>query len=669
MVLIRSLKMLLLLGLAGLVYGIGVSLSNNARLSSDSRPGSFNGQGETLLVQHGLNVDILRTSRGMPTLRMQAGESRTYTDGHLELSGVVFSLHGAREVETLIEAPSAVSLETVGGEGRRAATTSLKDSVGSWLLQGGVTVKGTDGLTLQTPTLAYFEADGEARTNDRVDFRRGPASGTATGLTYEVGREVLRFRKDVTTSVEAGSMGLVKVEAGAATYFSGPRSLEMQDYRASTSRGETLTGSRLVVLFRESGGMRRLEGDRGFVLESSQPVTSGEESTSPLSSLLALEGVRTMQGERLAVLLDENSEPTSIEVSGNAQLTVQGVTGTDEPTSIDAQTLSFNLTDGNLTRAWAVGNVDLQGAPAEGETTGLHLLGDNLEADFDPNFGSVLRVEGEGQIQLSDEGMESHGSRTSLDPNTDIWTLTGEGETPATTTWLDRTIEAQLIELDRRNETLTARGRVRTSYIPPPTRTEDSPGALPFFTHSESIYAMAEALTFSEQGTVATYRERVRIWQGDSRLEASTVDLDERVGTLEASGDVISTFRQVPTGGSPIGANPSDQILNVAAETMSYVRSEDRIIYKGHVLVTQGPTRLSADTVSVIMEAGGGSAEKIEAEGNIELRDQERVGSGDQLVVDLIEDTMKLSGRGREATVQDLSSQQVVRGSSVTMDR
>jgi lipopolysaccharide export system protein LptA len=59
----------------------------------------------------------------------------------------------------------------------------------------------------------------------------------------------------------------------------------------------------------------------------------------------------------------------------------------------------------------------------------------------------------------------------------------------------------------------------------------------------------------------------------------------------------------------------------------------------------------------------------MEAAGSVELRDQGRIGKGDKLVVDVAADTVTLSGSGREATVQDESGQQVVRGVSLTMDR
>ncbi|HET6374066.1 MAG TPA: LptA/OstA family protein, partial [Candidatus Polarisedimenticolia bacterium] len=432
----------------------------------------------------------------------------------------------------------------------------------------------------------------------------------------------------------------------------------------------TLTGARLVTLFHESGGIGRLEGDRGFVLESTHSIAS-TGPVSPLSKLLALEGLRTMRGQRLAVQFKDGNEPVSLEVVGDANVTASGLPGSSSASSLAAQTLVFDLSNGNLSRARAIGAVDLKGAPAEGESTGLHMRSENLEAEFDPNQGALLRLEGRGEIRMSDEGMESEGSHTALDPNSDIWVISGEEGSQATSTMPGRRIEARRIEADRRNRTLSARGGVRASYQPASTETTEAAGsdALPFFRRSEAIYAMAGSLTLSHEGHVAHYEDRVRLWQGENRVEAASIDLDETRGTLRARQEVISSFRQPTAEGAPRPANPSDEIVTIAAAAMTYDRASNKIHYDGPVLVTQASLRLTADDLTVTMEPSGKSAEMIEATGSVEMRDRGRNGTGDKLVVHIKENTILLTGIGREARIQDESSQQVVRGSSLTLDR
>ena len=667
MALIRSLRVLILAALGILIAGIVFSLSSTRfvqRAEAEIEPGDAS---HGIIAQHAVDVEMLRTHRGTPTLRLQARESKTYLDSRIELETVEFRIRDSQGNETLVEAPRATSMPAEAGKTGRARAVA-GDPLGSWLLEGGVTIKGARDLTLTTQTLAYFESEGRARTNEPVSFSQGAATGRSQGMIYEVEPRIVRFSSDVAASMEAGGMGLVRVNAESAVYGLEERTFEMAGYKAITGRGEDLTGTRLVVQFGEAGGMQRLEGDRGFVLETSHTNSPGPGSSSPLGKLLAQEGTRTLSGERLAVVFDESTTPRTIEISGDALLTARKLDSA-EASRLAARVLVFDLEQGNLTLAKALGGVDLQGAPRDGESSGLHLLGDNLEAAFDPEAGSILRVEGQGEIRLTDEEMKSQGSRTTLDPNSDIWVLSGEEGSPASTTWLERTIQGRRIEVNRRARTLKASGGVRASYSPEPDRGgDDSTGALPFFKGGETIYAMAGSLTLSEEGRRGKYEDRVRLWQGENRVESSSLDLDESAGTLEARGDVISTFRlPPPEGGSTV--NPSEQIVTVAAATMKYQRDAGQIIYSGNVLVTQGPMRLSSETMTVTLSEDGSEAERMQAAGKVEMRDAGRLGRGDTIVIELKKNTMTLSGKGREATVQDEAGQQVVRGSSLTMDR
>src|SRR6185503_18780308 len=187
---------------------------------------------------------------------------------------------------------------------------------------------------------------------------------------------------------------------------------------------------------------------------------------------------------------------------------------------------------------------------------------------------------------------------------------------------------------------------------------------LPFFHPGEMIHAVADRLTVSDEGRTARYEGHVRLWQGESRLEAGQVDVRESDGTLGAGGEVTTTFRQPPAAGAAgAGGNPSDAIVTVSSGTMSYRRRDDRVDYAGKVLVTQGPTRVTSEALAVYLQPGTSTAQRIEADGKVEVKDRGRVGHGDRLVVDLAKDTLKLVGTRREATVQDESNQQVVRGS------
>ena len=630
------------------------------------------------LAQQAIDVEILRTTEGLPTLLLQAEESRTWSDGELDLSQVTLRLFDAEGRETLVRAPRAISDLTVQEEPadprvpqarKETRTPGLgMEGLEAWRLEGGVSLSRADDLQLETQSLSYLEDKGEARTAQPISFARGQAKGSAVGMRYDVRGQRLTMNRDVKASMTAGAMGRVSVDAASGTYDLGKDSFEMTSYHATTERGEVLTGARLVVQFHEKGGIKLLEGEGGFVLETThaEPQTA---NAGPLGRLLALEGTRTMEGQRIAVSFGPDASPRSIEVSGEANLTAREKGATADSSRIAAQTLVFDLVNGSLQRARASGNVDLRGAAREGEEKGFQLLSEVLTAAVDPNSGELTLLEGKGEIQLTDEEMESHGSMTSLDPNTDVITLAGEEGLPARANWLGRKIQADRIDADRRRKTVTARGNVRTSYRPTAEETDGSDRTLPFFRQGETIHAMAGALTFADGGKIAHYSDRVRIWQGENRLEGGTVDLLEADGRLEASNDVVSTFRQTSSTAPSSATGPSADIVTVAASTMRYQRSDGRVTYGGGVLLTQGAMRVTSDALTVQLQDGGNGADSLKAEGRVELREPGRIGRGDRLFVDFGPDTIKLTGSSREATVQDEAGQQVVRGQSLTMEK
>jgi lipopolysaccharide export system protein LptA len=677
MALVRSLKILILAGLGALVVGVALSLSAGVRSGAGEpapAPIPQDPAGDPI-VQQGNRVSLTRSREGAPTLDLQAATSRTRASGMLELDQVSFVLYGAGGEATRITAPSAFSMPgTVAAapaSGGPGFTPSLRRNIGSWTLTGGVTLAGSGDLRLHAPSLVYDEATGVARSNDPVSFKRGPATGGAVGMEYDLGARTVRFPRDMTASMTIGGLGEVRVTAREGSYDTAARAFRMIDYQSDTSRGEHLAGATLAAVFLTEGGLERLEGSDGFELTTTH-VTPAAGATSPLARLLALEGQRTMRGQRLTIRFDTDDRPATIEVSGQASV-VAGAGAQGGSSMLDAETLTFDLTRGSLTRARAAGAVALSKEAGGEAGKGFRMKSENLDASFDPNAGSLLALAGEGHIQLWDEGIESQGSRSFLDPNTDVVTVLGERDAPARVTWSGRTVEARRIQVDRRRETLIARDGVRASYTPQAAdASAPAPPAadpLPFFRPGETIHAIADVLTVSDEGRAARYEGNVRLWQGESRLEAGQVEVHESEGTLSAGGEVTTTFRQPPARPAAAPRSPTEDIVSVSSATMTYRRRDNRVDYAGRVLATQAAMRVTAETLAVFLKPGSGSAERMEASGQVEVRERGRVGKGDRLFVDLPADTLRLSGTGREAIVQDESSQQVVRGLALTMDR
>src|SRR2546428_548730 len=107
MALIRGLRWLLLLGLAVLVGGIVVSLSANVRMAPRALAERPNGADADRIAQRASNAERVRPRRGAPTLRMEALDSTTYTNGRLDLTRAVFHVFAPDGEETIVQAPAA----------------------------------------------------------------------------------------------------------------------------------------------------------------------------------------------------------------------------------------------------------------------------------------------------------------------------------------------------------------------------------------------------------------------------------------------------------------------------------------------------------------------------------------------------------------------------------
>ncbi|MFQ5702261.1 MAG: LPS export ABC transporter periplasmic protein LptC, partial [Acidobacteriota bacterium] len=218
MSLVRSLRWILLAGLTALAAFVGVLIFTypSAGLDLPSLEDLKAPETTRTVTQRSTHVEILRTRGGLPTLLLQAAESKTYPGGDLDLTSATFRLFDAQGQETVVEASRALSSglepdaqEPHGGAEQAAARSALFDGIGSWVLQGGVTLHGAGEMTLKTQALIYLENEGKARTNQPVTFTRGLVEGSATGMVYDVGTQTIQFLKDLHASMRVGQIGLV----------------------------------------------------------------------------------------------------------------------------------------------------------------------------------------------------------------------------------------------------------------------------------------------------------------------------------------------------------------------------------------------------------------------------------------------------------------------------
>jgi lipopolysaccharide export system protein LptA len=110
----------------------------------------------------------------------------------------------------------------------------------------------------------------------------------------------------------------------------------------------------------------------------------------------------------------------------------------------------------------------------------------------------------------------------------------------------------------------------------------------------------------------ALYTRHARLWQGDSVLEADSIDLLRDAKVLNATGNVRAVFPQyaAPPGGQTLAvqaARKKTLLWHVAAETLTYSDVQNRAHLEKNVVVQSAEQKIHAAAMDLYF-TGGGSA-------------------------------------------------------------
>ncbi|WP_442756278.1 lipopolysaccharide transport periplasmic protein LptA [Methylocystis sp. JAN1] len=106
------------------------------------------------------------------------------------------------------------------------------------------------------------------------------------------------------------------------------------------------------------------------------------------------------------------------------------------------------------------------------------------------------------------------------------------------------------------------------------------------------------------------------------------------------------------SGGVLPGATAKDP-LNIDAGKLDYFDQEQKLVYSGSVIVTNGPSTLKASRITIFLEGKGAAAagatsndrvKHIEADGPVTLVSKDQIGTGDRGVYDKAENKVYLTG-------------------------
>jgi lipopolysaccharide export system protein LptA len=451
-----------------------------------------------------------------------------------------------------------------------------------------------------------------------------------------------------------------------------------------------LTANVLTAWFDQDGGLKRLDAS-GKVEGSRKAGAEDEEFTAANSSvelwpeisqpkLINMYGgvmfktsaksgeIRMLQTDKARMEFtegsdDKPSQPKRAETlaagtiqwtdaQGNGQAPGGLDAGKDKAlrTKLTADKFVLDFTAGRATQLAASGNVeaqrDIPGAASQitmAKRGVAHLLANGGWSQIELNE-NVKFKEGERS------GQADHAVATSVNQ---ITTLSGQAIVRDAST---ETRAANIVFMQATGD-IRAEGGVRS-------RTFSARGATPQVSGSMSQVSgttpqfssgpaniTAEKMEANAENGRALYSGHARLWQGDSVLEADSIELLQKSRQLNAVGKVRSVFPQAaghdPTGSAAINkSRKKPSLWHIASDTFAYLDLENRAHLEGNVMVQSEAQRMRSDLLDLYFTHANtsGVAEKVSQQIS------RAVGTGG-VVVD--EQTRKATAERAEYTASD----------------
>jgi lipopolysaccharide export system protein LptA len=506
----------------------------------------------------------------------------------------------------------------------------------------------------QAVGVEYLSEEGTLRLLRNVELKFRQLSGKTREKTYKTLEETeevqvtgtsLTFGKDSRTIQILGpaeaATSTAQLKAGEFTLemdpsfraqrlfaTAGSRSLR-PELNARSARGEmSMNADKLTAQVAPEGWVTRLEAE-GTLLGSWHSKEEQDDFTAQAASLelwprvsqakvLNLSGgvsvkarmakdneARTLQTDALRLQFsepgeEEGSKPLNAETLavGTLEWADTPAQANGEPTRTKAKADKLSLefgTDGKTKQIQLQGNVQtervLSGRPvqtltAERGVAQLLASGGWSQMDFQRN---VKLAEGEGNAQADHATFAREAQTVTLSDNAVVRDASTETQA-ARITFLQTTGDIRA-EGGVRSTDLSAKGGTLQLAPAPANITSDSMQAN------------------SKTGR-ALYTGHARLWQGNSVLEANSVELLREAKVLNAAGKVRAVFPQTPQ--TPAGAlAPASKKMNlwhIAAERFTYNEPENRAHLEKNVVIQSAEHRIRAPIVDLYFTRGGQSS-------------------------------------------------------------
>ncbi len=497
-----------------------VITGQEAAIGEDNQTIEFFGEVHLETVD-GLEVDTEQAHYGEGESLLRMDGPVTFTRGRLSGSSVGAIYHEERELLRLLSQARVVMAMGPGGSVDATSDTASMSQNEDWILfERNVLIDQESQLTAAETVLAYF--DETTSTFKQVELRGGGS------ITSKVGHSA-KFEE-----MQAQEIDLFYGDPGGVLQHASLRenaSIKMKSETGET--GQRVSGQLIDVSFGSDGNLlTNLDVQGGVHVEL---PTDGQR---PAQHILA--GVMNTVGNEENGLT-EAAFTNDVEYR---EVTREALVESRVDRLIRSSRLETSLRGGIgiIENARFIGNVVFEDLAVD-----RVVESDTLETSLSDRADGLQKAQFAGNVRFRDGTTEAVSETALYAVSAGMITLQ-QAETsgsPARVVDTRSSVEAATIDLLMNGAGLKASGGVTSILTASENRSEgtETEAKMPGLVSSDDpVYVTSDELLYDGKTGLALYTGHARLWQGETTVQADSIELDERTADLKASGSARSTF-------------------------------------------------------------------------------------------------------------------------------
>jgi lipopolysaccharide transport protein LptA len=597
--------------LAGLVVLVAVAVAWSLR-----RPGPAAGtQAPPAAAAQGTTVDegsLLRFEEGRQKVAVRWRTMAGQEGDAMKLQGV--------EVSLPFTARGRDATATISADECLYQPAPLRAS-----FRGNVKVRTDDGFELDSASLKYWGEEERAFTRDAVSWKRGTASGTASGLEYRTDGG-LSLHGPVTVRLEEGAGPPTEVESGSAWASRDERLVRFEGGVVVRQGARVLRSGRLQLNLDEAlSAVERAAAIEDVELDTPTGATGPGAGASG--------GEKRLRCRRLNMTFREKGVLHEAIAVNRAALEVEPGPGeAQEARRVTAHQLRFAFDEegrlasvegraGRPADRDAARQVVLTTEPrAGGRAVARRVESQSFQAALDPASGALNEARFAGSVAFSEPGRKAWAGQAHHDERTGLLRLEGDPRI------LDEgdggELRGKVIRVFTRSRDVAASGSVRHTVgrRGRPAR----PGVL---AGGEDAVLLCDEFEYDAAKRTARYRESALLRSGRDEVRAPTIVIEEAPDgrrRLQASGGTTSRLHPRPSKGATGEPRP----VEARSREMVYEEAQGRIVYTGDVEIRQGDILTRSPEAVVTLGRESGTVERVAAGEPVEVQQGPRRATG-----------------------------------------